>query len=106
MLFRSKAPRLYCFTDGVVVAVESRLTPYRWTKLAIETKKWETGSGESYDYGWRTTVTSNADGAVIAEFTGRESDFAGAYDLTELHRAALKREPTDDVPLDREPVDE
>ena len=91
-----RAPRLYCFTEGVVVAVETRLTPYRWNELAIATEKWETGSGENYNHGWRTTVTSRADGAVVAAFTGLESDLAGAYDMTHLHRAALEREPADE----------
>jgi hypothetical protein len=84
-------PRLYCFVDGVVVAVKSQLTAYRWDELSVEAKDWKRGSGDDYDSGTQTTVRDNATGAVVVQFTGVEPGKAGALQLSRLHRSALDR---------------
>jgi hypothetical protein len=84
-------PRLYCFVDGVVVAVKSRLTAYRWDELRVEMKNWKRGSGDDYESGTQTTVFDDATGAVLAQFTGVEPGKAGAALLSRLHDSALDR---------------
>ncbi|WP_034263440.1 hypothetical protein [Actinospica robiniae] len=84
------APRLYCFTEGVVAAVGSQLTGYRWDELGIESVWWESGSNDLLDSGYRRTVTVIATGTVLVEFSGREPERAGAYQMHQLHKAALK----------------
>jgi hypothetical protein len=84
-------PRLYCFVDGVVVAVESQLTAYRWDELKVEVKDWKRGTDDSLETGTQTTVFDNATGAVVAQFTGVEPGKAGAHQLRQLHETALER---------------
>lgn len=84
------APRLYCFTGGVVVAVRSQLVGYRWDELGIESVWWEDGVADFNYSGYRRTVTVNATGAVLVEFSGREPERAGAYQMEQLHEKALK----------------
>jgi hypothetical protein len=85
------APRLYCFVDGVVVAVESHLTAYRWDELRVEVKDWKRGSGDDYSSGTQTTVFDKATGTAIVQFTGVEPGKAGASTVSRLHRSALER---------------
>lgn len=85
------AMRLYCFTEGVVVAVRSQLTGYRWEELSIDSVWWEDGVQDFNYSGYRRTVTVNATGAVLVEFSGREPERAGAYQMQQLHKTALKR---------------
>lgn len=84
-------PRLYCFVDGVVVAIKSQLTSYRWDELTIEHKDWERGSDEYRESGTQTTIYAKATGAVVAEFTGIEPVRAGATVVARLHKTALER---------------
>jgi hypothetical protein len=83
-------PRLYCFEDGVVVAELGVLRPFRWSEISIASHKWQSGSGETYDYGVKQTVRA-PDGSVLVNFSGEEADRAHAYEMTQLHQAALQR---------------
>lgn len=84
-------PRLYCFVDGVVVAVKSQMTAYRWDELRVEVKDWTRGPDYERESGTATTVLDNASGAVVAHFNGVEPGKAGAHRLMLLHKSALKR---------------
>jgi hypothetical protein len=84
-------PRLYCFVAGVVVAIKSQLTAYRWDELTVERKDWERGTDEYRESGTQTTIYAKATGAVVAEFTGIEPARAGANTLTRLHKTALEQ---------------
>lgn len=85
----SAIPRLYCFTEGVVIARTRTLTAYRWADLAIDRRKWTSGSGDSYDSGTSTTVRRAVDGSVLAEFNGNEPGRANEASLLSLHEAAV-----------------
>lgn len=85
------APRLYCFTEGVVVAVGSQLTGYRWNELSIDSVWWESGANDLLDSGYRRTVTVIATGTVVVEFSGREPDRAGAHQMHKLYETALNQ---------------
>lgn len=87
----SEVPRLYCFTDGVVIAARRTLTSYRWTELTIDHKHWTSGSGETYDSGTSITVKSVHDGTAVAYFTGNEPSRARGTAVVGLHRAAWER---------------
>jgi hypothetical protein len=82
-------PRLYCFQDGVVVAVRGDLQAYRWAELTLERQKWESGGSENYSSGIRRTL-STGDGRVLVTFRGDEPQRAGYYDVDRLHAAAVK----------------
>lgn len=92
----SAVPRLYCFTEGVVIARTRTLAAYRWTDLTIDRRAWKSGSGDSYDSGTSTTVRRAADGSVLAEFNGNEPGRANEVKLLSLHKAAW--EPKDAAP--------
>lgn|SRR6185312_1643915 len=96
----SGIPRLYCFTEGVVIAWSRTSAAYRWTDLTVDRKKWASGSGDSYDSGTRTIVRRVSDGRVMAEFNGNEPGRANEASLLSLHKAAWEREDTvpDDAP--------
>ncbi|WP_344401077.1 hypothetical protein [Streptomyces longisporus] len=98
--FRRRAggptPRLYCFEDGVVVAVGVGMRSFGWTEVGLDNEDWEHPGYEGKHSGTRRVLRA-PDGSVLAEFSGREPEGAGAFRMAQLHQAARDRCPRDGV---------
>ncbi|MET7694539.1 hypothetical protein ABZT06_42610 [Streptomyces sp. NPDC005483] len=85
------APRLYCFEDGVVVAIDRVLRPFGWEEISIERESWWNS-----DWGWgMRRAVKGPDGSVLLQFTGREGPGCGDWLIEELHHAAVRRGAAD-----------
>ncbi|GAA4983578.1 hypothetical protein [Kitasatospora paranensis] len=94
------APRLYCYEHGLVAGRRGVLRALRWEDVRLDSRAWEYWSAGDHYSGEARTLTA-PDGTVLAAFHGDEPARAGAFQLAQLRKAALKR--LEDTPEEPHP---